>query len=404
MAENDGEPDGAGGERPDADAAQEPIDAEFEPAKGQSSAHASRSVSPLMAALMSAGAAVLGAIGGVVLDGGGSGGGASDVEIAGLRSEIEALNTRLAETTASDQTRADIAALEEHVDAAGARLTALEAAGASGGDEEMAAALASRMDALAAETAEATRIAREASNAPRASPADIANLSSRVATIDARSASAENRIADMDLRVSEIDARADAHEASIAQNGEAVASLAGRLTGVATAVGRRSAGAAAALAIADLQNVSDAGHPFATELVAVAEHVEDPDLLAPLSPLADDGVSSRAQLASMFGAVARQARRAERGGEGGVVDHLSRAIADVVTVRRLDAPQSQATGDILARAQARLAADDLEACVIEMERLQGPAREAADGWIVQARQRLALEAALDDIRASLANG
>ncbi len=404
MAENEGGPEGAGEERPDAGAAHEPIDAEFAPAERETPSHGARSVSPLMAALMSAGAAVLGAIGGVVLDGGGSGGGASDAEVASLRAEIDTLNTRLAEATAADETRQDIAALEENYATAGARLSALEAAGASGGDEEMAAALASRMDALAAETAEATRIAREASNAPRASPADIANLSSRVATIDARSASAENRIADMDLRVSEIDARSDAHEASIAQNGEAIASLAGRLTGVATAVGRRSAGAAAALAIADLQNVSDAGHPFATELAAVAEHVEGPELLAPLSPLADDGVASRAQLASMFGAVARQARRAERGGEGGVVDHLSRAIADVVTVRRLDAPQSQATGDILARAQARLAADDLEACVIEMERLQGPARDAANGWITQARERLTLEAALDDVRASLANG
>ena len=84
---------------------------------------------------------------------------------------------------------------------------------------------------------------------------------------------------------------------------------------------------------------------------------------------------------------------------------LSR-LSRLVQVRRIDVggqpqpePGRQAAVD---DAMRQLAGGDLAASVTVLDGLEGAAAEAADPWLRMAKQRLAVEAALHQIEASLA--
>ncbi len=119
-----------------------------------------------------------------------------------------------------------------------------------------------------------------------------------------------------------------------------------------------------------------------------------------LSALAETGAPTPAELAVRFRSAARAAREAERPEGGGFVDRLGRAVAGLVTVRRLDAPETDSVGDVLVRAQRRLVNGDLAGAAAELARLDGAAGAAVETWVAEARARVEIEERLEALRTS----
>lgn len=81
-------------------------------------------------------------------------------------------------------------------------------------------------------------------------------------------------------------------------------------------------------------------------------------------------------------------------GENGWLEGIRRELAGLIVVRRADAP-STAPIDRYTRAHDALAAGQVDAALLEVTRL--PGRQAATGWIAQARRYVQARAALDRI-------
>ncbi|HEX6980927.1 MAG TPA: mitofilin family membrane protein, partial [Alphaproteobacteria bacterium] len=69
-------------------------------------------------------------------------------------------------------------------------------------------------------------------------------------------------------------------------------------------------------------------------------------------------------------------------------------LTSLVTIRRIGEVDGDTPEAVVARAERRLAADDLAGAVAELERLQGAPAAAAGSWLADARARLTAEAAL----------
>jgi hypothetical protein len=372
----------------------EPIEAEFEPADSLSLWRrlAERQVTMPIALGLAAGAVVLGGFLGVALDGG-RGVSPAQIEAAVDRrlAPFEELRTEVRQAIAEgsgdgiaaaalNDLQAEIASLRSDLTTAQNRLRAVESAGGSG---EAGAALADELETLRADVAEAHRMAEEALGAPSAQSAEIDALDTRLTAL-AETARAQGR--------------------AIEQLSQASSVLAGRVTGVPAPAGLATAGAAAALAFASLQEAALSGQPFTPEAADAAVYFGENEHMETLLRHADTGAPTPAQLAVRFREVARDAREADRPTGGGVVERLGRGVAGLVTVRRLDAPETDAVGDVVVRAQRRLMRDDLVGAAAELDRLEGPAGEAVASWVEQARARAEIDASLDGLRSSFTEG
>ena len=73
----------------------------------------------------------------------------------------------------------------------------------------------------------------------------------------------------------------------------------------------------------------------------------------------------------------------------------------MVTIRRVDGVGQSAPEAAVSAADRALMAGDLAAAVSALDRLTGPAVEAARPWLEMARQRLAAETALHQVEGLL---
>jgi hypothetical protein len=73
---------------------------------------------------------------------------------------------------------------------------------------------------------------------------------------------------------------------------------------------------------------------------------------------------------------------------------VAERLSSLVNWRRTDAVDGNTAEAIVARAEQRLAADDLAGAIAELEKLQGPAAAAMQGWLAEARARAAADAAV----------
>lgn len=201
-----------------------------------------------------------------------------------------------------------------------------------------------------------------------------------------------------------------------AQLGERAAALEARLSGldrldliVESLIQRAGPGpsnneVALMLALIQLREVVGRGAPYAAELDLVSATIgEDAALrghLPPLTAHAADGVPTVARLSRRFPAAARAIVVAGAGGEGLVSDVL-RSLSDVVTVRPVGEVAGEATGAVVARAEARLQEGDLAGALTELDQLQGAAAEAAGDWRAQAKARHDADAALAALGAAV---
>ena len=154
------------------------------------------------------------------------------------------------------------------------------------------------------------------------------------------------------------------------------------------------------LAAGRLQAAVAAGRPYVEEL-AVARRLAAADAalsaqLAPLAAAAATGVARVDELAARFTAAARTIIQADAAAAGdGWLDRTVARTRSIVSVRRIgeDVP-GDTPAAIVARAELRLAANDLAGAVGELAALDGVAAASAGPWLAAAGARLAADAAI----------
>ncbi|MGI9406708.1 MAG: hypothetical protein ACR2O4_10090, partial [Hyphomicrobiaceae bacterium] len=157
-----------------------------------------------------------------------------------------------------------------------------------------------------------------------------------------------------------------------------------------------------ALELSNLRRALDRGQPVAGEIKRIKASAPQGIDLAPLDKLAATSVPTADQLASEFNSVAENAIRAETEIEGAsAFDKLMANARSIVRVRKTGDVEGDTTEAIVARAEDDLKRSDIRSAVSEVQKLSGLAAEAASGWISKARDRLAVDAVLEQIEAGL---
>ncbi len=158
--------------------------------------------------------------------------------------------------------------------------------------------------------------------------------------------------------------------------------------------------AALALSVGQIRRAVDQGSPFTAELSASRSLMGgDASLGAPLdqlAPLAASGVATRAALAQSFKPAAASIMHAgrKRDGESGAWQRFVAWLDSLITIRPVGAAQGDSPAARVARAEAMLAGGDLAGAIAQLEGLGSPASDAAKPWLARAKARLAAEQAL----------
>lgn len=303
-----------------------------------------------------------------------------------------------------------------------ARVLPLQQRVAEMGDElaqrgDAFAALESRVKALEGRDPAAPAIAADPDAAARLKAATDALLvmEDRVAALEQRFAAADSAPADLaamtDLAtrvMNELQAVKDqlaALEAKLppAELPAQIGALDTRVQALertdAAALARR---ASSSLALTLLARAASGAQPFAAELETLRRIVPDPKALEPLKAHAETGVPDLQALKARFAALVPAVLHAEAAGDDQYwFERLWTNFTSLVTIRATGEVSGETAEAILARAELRLAEGRLDAAAGEMDALQGAARDAARGWIDDAKARLALDAAVAALTAQL---
>jgi hypothetical protein len=179
-----------------------------------------------------------------------------------------------------------------------------------------------------------------------------------------------------------------------------VSELSTRMDRIEAGQKRTTAAAGAALATASLVQAAQSSRPFSGELAAVAALAPDTADMAALRTIAVTGAPTRAALATEYAdaaAKAAVAARAPAQGEG-LVARATRALAAIVTVRRVDHAKGDGPDAVLARADAFAQEGDLENALKELSRLPPHGRDAMVIWRTRAQSRIDIDRHVAAIR------
>jgi uroporphyrinogen-III synthase len=238
-----------------------------------------------------------------------------------------------------------------------------------------------------------------------------AALSDQMSALEQRLAALTESVKGFDSRIGQIEQeqREDADPARLAtltaenrRLGQELARLQEAVGALDAALGERGEqrrGDSLVLALGQLRELMSRGAPYAAALATMrslaAEDQTVLQQLATLEPAADRGVPTRARLREQFDSVAAEAVRIDRVGQaGGWWRPIAERLSSLINWRRVDAVEGDNAEAIIARAEQRLGADDLAGAIAELERLQGPAAAAMQGWLADARARAAADAAV----------
>ncbi|HEY0523299.1 MAG TPA: mitofilin family membrane protein [Stellaceae bacterium] len=154
------------------------------------------------------------------------------------------------------------------------------------------------------------------------------------------------------------------------------------------------------LAVGQLRDAVSGSRPYAAELGAVQALGRDrPNVLAAAQPLtarAQTGVPSLAVLRQRFNDAATAIVQAEESPPSqDFGQEVLGKLRSLVTVRHTGAaPENRPAQGAVAQAESALNAGDLAGAVAALDKLSGPAAEAAKPWLDDARARLAAEGAV----------
>lgn len=162
-----------------------------------------------------------------------------------------------------------------------------------------------------------------------------------------------------------------------------------------------------ALALRELEHVLNGSGPFAMQLETIRKLLEPgvaDGALEQLQAFASTGIATRATLSAQFDAVAAAVVRADSisGVPQGWAGRIYAFVQSLIMIRPLGERAGDDVPAIVARAQARLEAGDLDAAVTELNGLTGAAADAAAAWLKDARARLIAEQTLAHLSAALA--
>lgn len=311
---------------------------------------------------------------------------------------------------------ARVAAIERHPPAPSVNIDALK----SSVDE-----LAQRLGQL--ETAVNSRLATSTTNVD-ATKSQLAGLTQRIDRLDAAGsgnrqlessvAAAKAGLADLQQRLTAVEAqsssRTDGEAANLQKLQQELSGLGTTTSGLADRVGAleqqsQSQGTAElrtdamlALLLMQMREAVEQARPFPAEYSAFTTLAHDPGLKAAVEPLANaarNGVAGRAvlekrltELSTKFATATEPVDETDWGHK--VLAHLR----GLVTIRRIDGPSQTGPDAAVGAAQIVLARGDLSGAVAALDGLTGANAEAAGPWLKMARERLAVEAALNHLQ------
>ena len=300
---------------------------------------------------------------------------APSVNLDALKSAVNGLGQRVdrLETTVNGgiaTSTTDIDAIKSQIKGLSQRVDQLEAV--SGGDRQLESSVAAAKTGL--QNLEQRVAAVEVQSASRraSDAADLQNLQQELARFVATTTDLTNRIGALE------------HERQ-SQN---------------TAELRTDA--MLALLLGQMREAVDQARPFPAEYSAFTTLARDPGLAAAAEPLADaarNGVASRAVLVKRLAELAVPVTTAsEPATEADLGQRVLARLRGLVTIRRTDGAAQIGPEAAVSGAQTALARGDLAGAVAALDALTGASAEAAGPWLRMARERLAVEAALDHLQ------
>jgi hypothetical protein len=172
--------------------------------------------------------------------------------------------------------------------------------------------------------------------------------------------------------------------------------LAGRLGAVEAALAKRPLdtppdrpGRLAIVAEA-LKGAVERGEPFAAELASVKALAPDAQVIAPLEPFAASGVPTGATLARELSALAPAlyaAAGTAQGESGGFLERLQVNAERLVRIRPIEEVPGNDPNTVIARIELRAAHSDLTGALAELAKLPPSVRAPAEAWIQRAQAR-----------------
>ncbi len=163
--------------------------------------------------------------------------------------------------------------------------------------------------------------------------------------------------------------------------------------------------ARAAVVAAALRNAVERDRPFAAELAAARTIGLDEGALASLQPFATTGLPRRGDLFRQLSALLPELRRASAppGQDLGYLDRLQASAVRMLNIRPVKDDPGDDPPAILSRIEFRMAHEDIDAILAELDKLPSQAKELAEPWRTRAlARRDAVEAARLMATASLA--
>jgi len=286
--------------------------------------------------------------------------------------------------------------------------------------------LAERLDAAAARLEQLTQSVAALERRPDATTPDATTPDDRAA-IDERLAALEESGAALDRKIQELAAgldrrledssgklvelaeRMEQAASRLQAADEAVSTLGGRVGRIDARTADTAAehGALLRLSVAQLELALSAGRPFDQALEAVRGLAGDALPASALTGWTDraaEGIPTVDVLARRFALPAAEALRVPDA-DAGWIDRTMARLQGMVSIRRVDGDATgDAPDDTVARAEAKLRDGDLTGAVAEVEALPDETRALFAGWLADAHARLAAEAGIEALIASLPAG
>lgn len=162
-----------------------------------------------------------------------------------------------------------------------------------------------------------------------------------------------------------------------------------------------------AMAVVQVQDALRDSDPYADTLAAARKRLPENEAITKaldtLAAHAQSGVPTRAALLGEFRQRAGRAVAVSAGdGESDLMTGVLRRLGDVVRVRPVGQDQSgSGAGAVLARAEGKLKARNLEAAIADVESLSGAPAESMAPWLDHAKARMAVDSAVDTLRSQV---
>ncbi|MEM9625337.1 MAG: mitofilin family membrane protein [Pseudomonadota bacterium] len=314
--------------------------------------------------------------------------------------EIGGLNDRLAAIEAAPSGAAEDGGMAARIDDLEARLAEIGGAAPGGepgegvGEEinERLASLEQQFQALASEVQTAGQT--QAANAQA-----LTSLESALPTLEETLAATGVSLGEASEQTSALSQTVDSLNGNIETLTTRVGEAESRLDYLG---GEYQRGAAMIVAIGDINQAVTSAEPFDNSLETLKSLVSADSpiggTLSILEPMAAGGVPTLGDLKSAFGEMASSVLLAEEGDQS-LTDQVSDNVFGIFNMRPAGADvEGSGSRSILARAQSKLSADDLNGAIGELTGLEGPAAEKAAVWTDRANAKLAAEAAVVDLR------